>query len=322
MNTGHIDTPVARIGREIQRFRNERNKSYKQIADLCNESLKVIFPDKKLGPVTESRITKIVQAYQNPGARGVARQIEDYELAALPHALKFSLDEALGSNFKRCALIWDPFADSEYSANVLRLLQKHGNGAKQLVGWAEFLPCSMETPEFMEAHHTQLFQGQLAVSAREWRQLMNEYNEIGHRRRAHVLSSNRSWHMKHLMKISDLERIVHGVGEFTFEKLIRKEEIAYLAALIADPTNRMELILAEEINVAPIERNLRDYDSQFTIDERLTVWRSHGGRISWSEDPGYIAQHQAVLDEFEKLAGYKTMSEVCNQLKYYLEMVE
>jgi transcriptional regulator with XRE-family HTH domain len=321
MTVHYLDPPVARIGREIQRIRTEQNLTYREIAKRCNRSLNVLFPGKQLGSITESRITKIVEAFQHPNARGAAKQIEDYELAAIPHALRFSLDEVLGENFKRCAYIWDPLADPEYSETLLRLLQKHGTDASELVGWAEFLPCSMETPEFMEAHHLQLFKGQLAVSAREWRQMMIRYNEFGHRRRALVLSQDRTWNMKQLMKVSDLERIVNGVGEFAFDKRIRREQLEYLVGLISSNDSRMEFILAEDDALKVIDRTLRDYDSQFTIDDRITVWRSHAGRLGWSEEPGYIAQHRAILDEFEKLAQYKTSIAVRDQLLAYLEMI-
>jgi hypothetical protein len=321
MQVCYVDTPVARIGREIRRICEERNLTYKQVAQLCNESLKLLYPQQPFDPIVEARITRIVEAHQNPLARGVARHVHDYELVAIPHALKFSLDDVMGTAFKRCALIWDPFADPEYSAKVLRLLQEHGKNAKELIGWAEFLPCSMETPEFMRAHHTQLFRSQPAVSPREWRHLMDQYNDIGDRRRMHVLSVGRTWYMRQLMRVSDLERIVNGTDEFDFDKQIRKEGLAYLARLIVDPSSRMQFILAEDEDVRPIERSFREFDSQFMIDERVTVWRSHGGRISWSEDPVYIAHHRAVLERFVSLATYKAPDVVYDQLMYYVERV-
>ena len=295
MKTGFIDTPVARIGKEIQRICFERNIRYKEVAELCNESLKLLFPDQHFGPITESRIARIVEAFQKPSAKGVAKQIEDYEVAAIPHALKVSLDEVMDTSFRRYALVWDPLADPHYSENVLKLLKEHGNGAQELIGWAEFLPCSMETPEFMRAHHAQLFRTQLVLSAREWRQLMNQFNEFGDRRRVHALGPERKWQMKHLMRTADLKRIVSGIDEYSFDKALRREQLRHLAALISNPDNRMELILAEEDDIRPLDKALRDYDSQFCIDDRLTVWRSHGGRMTWSEDPGCIAQHRAVF---------------------------
>lgn len=314
MKVEYLDTPVARIGKVIRRVCDEKNYKYKKVVELCNQSLKKLFPHTAYDPISEDRITKIVEAYQDPAARGAARQIDSQELAAISHALKFSLDEVLGSNYRRFAMIWDPFADPEYSEKVLKLLQKHGMGAKELVGWAEFLPCSMETPNFMQLHHARLFRSQLAVSSREWRQAMDHYNDIGDQRRLLVLRENRTWKMKQLMLVSDLMRIVNGVDEFDFDRAVRRAELLYLADLIADPNNRMELILAEDSDVRPIERKLRDYDSQFTIDDRLTVWRNHGGRISSSEDPGYIAQHRATLDRFVELATYKDQGAVYDQL--------
>ncbi len=321
MRTGFIDTPVARIGREIQRFCFEQNKGYKEVAGKCNDSLKLLFPDKHFRPISEERIARIVEAFQKPSAKGVAKQIEDYELAAIPHALKFSLDEVMGTNFRRYALIWDPLADPHYSENVLKLLKEHGARAHELIGWAEFLPCSMETPEFMRAHHAQLFSAQPTLSAREWRLLMNQYNEFGDRRRIYALSPERKWKLKHLMRVTDLRRIVSGLEEYSFDKDLRREQLQYLASLILNPDNRMELYLAEDVDIRSIEKSLRDYDSQFCIDEKVSVWRSHGGRMEWSEEPVCTAQNHAVLEEFVRLASVKGAQEVHDQLLDYAQEV-
>lgn len=321
MKVEHLDTPVARIGREIRRICDEKNYTYKEVADMCNESLRVLYSKAGYRRISVDRIGKIVEAYQRPTAKGVARNIDGYELAAIPHALRFSLDEALGTNFKRCAMVWDPFADPDYSDKLLKLLKKHGENARELIGWAEFLPCSMETSEFMQAHHRQLFCRQPGLSFKDWRQLMDHYNLIGERRRAQVLNQNRTWNMKQLMFVSDLMRIVHGVDEFNFDKVVRKKEIKFLADLIGDPSNRMELILGEDDNMKPIKTRFRDFDTQFMIDERVTVWRNHGGRISSSEDPGYITEHRAALEEFIKLATYTDRKSVHDQLMCALEQV-
>jgi hypothetical protein len=321
MTVEHLDTPVARIGREIRRFCDETNDTYQEVADKCNESLRILYPKASFRRISEDRIGKIVQAYQAPSAKGVAMNIDGYELAAIPHALKFSLDEVLGTNFKRCAMVWDPFADPEYSEKLLKLLKKHGENARELIGWAEFLPCSMETSEFMQAHHRQLFSRQPGLSFRDWHQLIDHYNSIGERRRALVLNKNRAWKMKQLMFVSDLMRIVHGVDEFKFDRAVRKTEIQFLADLIGDPSNRIELILAEDENMEQIKMRFRDCDTQFTIDDRLTVWRNHGGRISSSEDPSYITEHRATLEEFIELATYTDQKAVHDQLMYALEVV-
>ncbi len=316
-----IDTPAARIGHEIYRVCCEQNISYKSVAERCNASLKALFPSQPFGPITEERVARLVEAWQNHTARGVAKLIQDYELAAIPHALHFSLDEVFGGSFRRHALVWDPLADPHYSENVLRLLKQHGDYAHELVGWAEFLPCSMETPEFMRAHHDRLFRGQITLSVREWHQLMQQYNEFGDRRRGLAFSPERKWHMKQLMRVSDLESIVFGRGEYGFGKDLRKAQIQHLATLISEPNN-MELILAEDAELQPIERHLRDFDSQFCIDERITVWRSHGGRLTWSEEPGLIAQHRGFLQEFERLSSHKFMQDVHDHLMSYLEVIQ
>ena len=317
-----IDTPAARIGCEIHRICSQENLSYKEVAERCNESLKVLFPAQHFGPIREERIARLVEAWQNPAARGVAKHIEDYELAAIPPALRFSLDEVLGSSFRHHALVWDPLGDPHYSENVLKLLKQHGDRARELVGWAEFLPCSMETPEFMRAHHDRLFRGQLTLSVREWRQLMQQYNEFGDRRRQLALSPERKWHMKQLMRVSDLELIVFGVADYSFDKALRRTQIQHLADLIVKPENKMELILAQDAEIRPIEKHLRDFDSQFCIDERLTVWRSHGGRMTWSEDVGLVAQHRAILQEFERLSSCKHTQDVHDRLVCYLQEIQ
>jgi hypothetical protein len=321
MTRQFIDTPAARIGREIHRLCSEQNIFYKEVAERCNASLKALFPSQRFGPIREERIARLVEASQNPTARGVAKQVEDYELVAIPHALHFSLDEVFGSSFRRHALVWDPLADPHYSENVLKLLKQHGEHARELVGWAEFLPCSMETPEFMRAHHDRLFRGQITLSVREWHQLMQQYNEFGDRRRHLALSPERKWNLKHLMRVSDLELIVFGTGEYSFDKTLRKAQIQHLANLVAKPENKIELILAEDAEIKPIEKHLRDYDSQFCIDERLTVWRNHGGRMTWSEDPGLVAQHRALLQEFERVSSCKRLKDVHDRLVCYLEEI-
>jgi hypothetical protein len=278
---------------------NELGVNQTELAARCTASAHDLFPEGAT-QITRERIAKILMHCKaNPG-KSAARVISHPELQVLAEVLQVSTDWLAGSDGTRNLVLWDPLADPQRAHHILHLINEHEDKANEVLAWAEFLICSLETPEFMHKHHEALF-GELDVldAPDEKRRLVQIYDNIGNGRRKRLFDSKRKRRkLVQFIFASDLERIAQGEGEYSgIRKEVRKACLDNLCDLVSDHSLGIELMIVDDPEAARIRTAFRDYDSVGVFDESFVLWRYHSGRIAWSENAAYTTKWRRTLNE-------------------------
>lgn len=169
--------------------------------------------------------------------------------------------------------------DGEFAESFLRSTASTWNGASELLGWGEFLPCTFETPSFMRAHHKGLFFDMVGdlLSPDEADELAEGFNRVGDINRERNRTRMRvdptfSFHA--LVSRHAVNRILAGEGEFshiTNDELL--EEAAYLQELNAQHGDRAYVWLLDERSGERISREAEKegIDSVFLLAKGTSV---------------------------------------------------
>lgn len=198
------------------------------------------------------------------------------------------------------------------AATLIQLMSKHQPRTKHLIAWAEFLPCSLETPAFMHAHHQSLFgdSGDVMI-----------WDGIGNTRRNELLAAgeNRSWAMTQINFLSDLQRIANGGREYAgVSPRLRKECFEHLAKLVADPKLKVRLYVIDDTNddeATAIKRDLGGFDSAITWDTHLMITRDRLGINYYSEKPRHTYGWRGMVRELMRIAKYAKREQVLEILQ-------
>jgi hypothetical protein len=180
------------------------------------------------------------------------------------------------------------------------LINEHEDKANEVLVWAEYLICSLETPEFMHKHHEALFSELDMLGAHdEKRKVVQIYDSIGNARRKRLFDSKQKRRkLVQFIFASDLEGIAQGKGEYAgIRKELRKSCLENLSNLLSDPTLGIELVTIKDEEAARLRTAVRDYDSVGVFDESLVLWRYHSGRVAWSENTAYTSKWRRTLNE-------------------------
>lgn len=240
----------------------------------------------------------------------------------LSEAVEITCDDLLGKQMRMaqtlepCAseyLFLDPFADPIISALVKNLLGDYERNAGTLIGWADFLPCSLETPEFMEAHHQARYRSYPAGARNA---LIVTFNRIGNKRREWVHSEERmkSSSFITMMFKSALERIAKGRNEYKYiEPKLRRECLSFVRETVADTNNKIELIVADDDGAEGLKDRLKGFDSILVFGNLFTFWRSPDGTIFHSANEHHINRHISLLSSLRQLS---TQDDRQNVLKF------
>ncbi len=206
--------------------------------------------------------------------------------------------------------------------------------AKELIGWARFLPCSLETAGFTHYHHASIYRRQYEEG---WEELCKAYDKIGAVQRAAfsidgdkrkaALSEDcprRPWRFIHMMYESDLKQIIDLKAQEYRECPLgdRIKCLKRLIDVVEQDVWKARLIIATEDD----EHRLRakafwknpHYDSIMIAtgkDEsrQMALVRNPRGSIERTEEPAAIKElntwlltfmAQSSLDHTEAVADY------------------
>jgi hypothetical protein len=185
-------------------------------------------------------------------------------------------------------------------------MNEHEDSASEILFWAEYLICSLETPEFMHSHHEALFSELDILGAHDdKRKVVQAYDSIGIARRKRLLDPMRERRkLVQFIFASDLERIALGTSEYaSIRKDLRRTCLENVCDLISDSSLGLELVIISDKDTGRVRPALRDYDSVGVFDECFVVWRYHSGRIAWSENPKHTCRYRRLLRELQKCGG-------------------
>jgi hypothetical protein len=274
-----------------------------ELANRCTLECQDLFSDGEHPNITRERIAKILMHCKSNPGKSAARVITHQELRALAAVLQVSPEWLTGRKESPDPVLWDPLADPHRAKHILHLMNEHEDQANEILVWAEYLICSLETPEFMHKHHEALFRELDMLGAHdEKRRLVQIYDSIGSARRRRLLDPGRKRaKLVQFILASDLKRIVEGKGEYAgICKQLRTACVENLNRVISDSSLRVELIVIGEEHEAKVKTAFRDYDSVGVFDESLVMWRYHSGKIAWSEQREETHRWYRLLDGFRR----------------------
>jgi hypothetical protein len=229
------------------------------------------------------------------------------EIEVISLVIHESVEALLGLEKESTSQLLDVTATNEDAASFLELMRSCQSEIKELIGWGEFLPCSLETDAFMHAHHEGLYSNPGDVVT---------WDGIGHTRRIELLSigSKRKWRMTHLMFLSDYKKIVYGQDEYAnIPSEIRRECLHNLIRLLSTPELRIRLIMADDEHddaAQSIRFDLRNYDSVITWDEKLMILRDRLGINYYSNRPRHTKYWRGMQEEFIAAAKFSKQEDV------------
>jgi hypothetical protein len=303
---------------------NELGLSQVELAARCARSAGDMFSEDHQRTITRERIAKILMHCKaNPG-KSAARVISPRELQVLSSVLQVSSEWLAGQDGGRGLVLWDPLAGPHRAKHILHLMNEHEDQASEFLVWAEYLMCSLETPEFMHKHHEALFAELDMLGAHdEKRRLVNVYDSIGNARRKRLLDPKRKrCKLVQFIFASDLERIAQGKGEYAgIRKQLRRDCLANVLRLISDEALGIEVVIIDSGNADGIRTALRDYDSVSVFDESFVLWRYHSGMIAWSEDSLHAKRYRGMLQELRAQRGSHTGAQAVKLIERLAESV-
>ena len=250
------------------------------------------------------------------------RHIDDALVEGFSRQLETPFNElARGIDFVNGAAVWDPMIHPERACPLVTAILRHEANADALIGWGEFLPCSLETPEFMEAHHAAIFRphSKLPSSLERAKFVAEAFNEIGRRQQQRFVEDRQSRPRRfvHIIHRSNLEKIAQGTSQYaSIDRSVREQCLKNLIKLITDDRWGVELFIATDDRVDQLVE-FNDLDSLVLVGG-LAFWRDHQGNVQWSEIPERVSVVKELLDEFMRLSDYNDRNKVAGLLKELL----
>jgi len=292
------------IASRIKRLREGMGLTQEDLADRCNQAAGALLAAEDLpraGRMSRSRVAHLEQAGLKHPGKGAAITVQPHEVRLLGHVLGVSHEQLVGDDTEGI-IAWDPVTNPQRARHFLGILEEHDRNARELLGWAEFLPCSLITREFMHAHHRAIFAGDALHLPEELREeysraAVTMYDTIGERRRERLLEAGagRPWSMAHLILKSDLESIAQGTGPYGgIDRDVRRDCLVNLGTLLADRSLRIDLIVVDD--AAGLRHLLRGFDSLVVFDEAFAFWRHDSGDIAYTRHPSIVRLRRALLE--------------------------
>ncbi len=317
-------TPVmVRVARLFDEWRKAdwRKRTLKKVETMSRVVGERLFPGQKTC-IRESRLSRLL-AWRNLHGhkRGKARMPQPHELPILAAIMEVTIEELTGLVNASIVIKPDLPTDTRIQDMFQNLLSGHLRTAVELLGWAEFLPCSLETSEFMRAHHQSLFSPLYEGDPNGLKNVLGEYNELGDKQRNRLQSAgiDRPWRFTHLMFRSDFLKIVQPPASAQQYALCTKDArtgcLDSLSNLIARPSCKIQLGLVSAKDVPILKRRLHDFDSVIVIIGRdgkgIFTWkRNHVGELWLSEKPEEIEREFALLQQLRASASLCTTSDL------------
>jgi hypothetical protein len=291
------------IARRIRNRMRRLGLSEQSLAATCSREALAEGGSLKM---SRDRLAKILMnCKKNPG-HSAARIISYTELKAISAALSVSIEWLVGQGDNKDPVHWNLLAEPGRSAHLLHLLGEYEEKAGELLVWAEFLTCSLVTPELMHAQHEARF-AELALVGQhdEKEKAVALFDHIGNARRARLLRSKveRGYGYRQIIFYSDLKLVAEGESEYARAgREVRLESLKYLSALVADRKLGIDIVVVRDDDARPLKKLLRDYDSLSVFGSEFTLWGYHSGSVAWSEHRSYVEPHRRILDKLQARA--------------------
>lgn len=304
---------IKAIASYIQKWIDQTGCTHEQFADRYDEIVKSRFEPGSVVPMNRFRVLSFLNLARGSSSTRVAKVLRCREIEVISQLISIPVEVLIGHESESTLRLINAASSHADAATFLQLMRSHQPETKELIGWAEFLPCSLTTPEFMHAHHEALFPknpGDVSV-----------WDGIGNTRRNEFLSESggRKWRMTQLNFLSDLKRIARGEREYAnVPAPMRKMCLNNLARLLSDPQLAVRMFIADDdadSDAKTLRVDLRHYDSVITWDEKLMIVRDHWGIGHYSEKLRYTKYWRGIQEEFMQLAKFSKPDQVIGMIR-------
>jgi hypothetical protein len=202
----------------------------------------------------------------------------------------------------------DPLDDPALNDIFFQMLKPFWPTATRLICWADFLPCSWETPEFMRAHHLGLFKSIAGThfTADDASVIAESYNQIGDKNRDALHSKLASSEFKYEVYLSKdtimkMVRRQAPFQEISFKML--GEQAVYLEELYHRYGNRLcvRQLTTQGDNVVRDQASHEGMDSIFVLLRDQPVHSANRTRRGHMEIIGGEKRLNRYQDLFQRL---------------------
>lgn len=308
--TDSLDSRIPAIARRIRNRMRLLGLNEQALADECNRRAREVLRGTERLRMSRERIAKILMNCKKNPERTSAKLISYTELKALSASLSVSIEWLVGQHDNQDPVHWNVIVEPARAGHLLHLLSEYEEKAGELLVWAEFLMCSLVTPELMHMQHEARFEELKLVGLdAEKETAVALFDRIGNTRRARLLrtKAERGYGYRQIIFHSGLKMIADGASEYRLAGVdVRRESLKYLAGLVGNRALGIELIVVDDEGAWPLKRLLRDYDSLGVFGSEFTLWGYHSGSVAWSEHANYIERHRKILDELQARAVTRT----------------
>jgi hypothetical protein len=297
------------VARRVQEFMNAQNPRLKheKAARMFTRAALELGERRK---ITRRRLSKILacRLEEKPGASR-ARSLQRHELRAFAHA-GVPIDDLI--QVETDIVCWDALSNDRSARDFYERLAAELVDTAELLSWAEFLPCSLETKTFMEKHHESLFSEHYDYPD-ELEKVLQKFNAIGNHRRKALLDAgkDRPWKFTHILFESDLAKIsdLNAPEYCCCPPATRHACLRNLAQLIKQPSSKITLVVVKDAAARSIKKKLHDYDSLVVLFNQsgaatYAFRRTHTGDISCTKRKEELADRRKSLENLRNLAAW------------------
>jgi hypothetical protein len=300
------------IAKHVENWIETTGTTHEEFARLYNEMKDRRYPGPDVARMNRWRVLGYLNVARRGSGSHMAKVPRCKEVELLALLIRKPVEVLLGGESESSLHLANPAATTADAARFLELLGSRQAETQELIGWAEFLPCSLETPEFMHAHHEALFDNNPGD--------VMGWDAIGNSRRNDLLRNrDRRWRMTQLNFLSDLKKIAQGTEEYeSISPRVRKECIDNLIRLLLDDGLRIRMLIADDegaSSAGALRIDLGQYDSAITWDEKLMVVRDHWGITYYSDRPRYAKYWRGMQEEFIAVAQFSKPQDVVTLLR-------
>jgi hypothetical protein len=307
------DEQMRAIAGFIRKWIDKTGVTYEEFADRYNALRKKRYAPGTVVPMDRFRVLAFLNLARESSSTRVARVLRCREADLISLVTGVPVEVLLGQESESSQRLIDATASTKDAAAFLELMRSEQAKTQELIGWAEFLPCSLETPEFMHAHHEALF-SKCPEDVMVW-------DSIGNTRRNELLSTSvkRGWLMTQLNFLSDLRKISLGENEYvSISNDVRAACLENLIGLLSDRTVNVRMLIADDESdpeARALKSDLRGHDSVVTWDEKLVILRDRFGINSFSHKLRYTKYWRGMQQEFIALAKFSDPEQVVRVIR-------
>ncbi len=300
------------IALHIDAWIKATGSSQEEFAQKYNELKDQRCPPGTVAPMHEKRVLSFLNlARGKTTASHLARVPRCREIELLAIVVGVPVEELLGHETESVRHVLKVADSSEEAAEFMALMGSRQSETAELIGLAEFLPCSLETPEFMHAHHVANFRNK-AGDVQIW-------DGIGNARRNEFLAEGRTWRVTQLNFLSDVKAIAFGEGHYRpVPAPVRKACLENLIRLLSTRRLNVRMMIADDESddaVRALRTDISLYDSVVTWDEHLEIVRDPFGIAYYSDRKRYTKYWRGLQEEFMEMATFSDSKSVIGVIR-------